>query len=119
MPKVSVAQIILVTEMPILSDEATEALLDLVDDVLKTLQGPSKENLLAVLERERTLVNRNNALDRAKNLDETLKALRDNNPYIKASAIFTTDAGTICAKCVCPNMPNNTITLQAMQHLNH
>ncbi|MDO8067907.1 hypothetical protein [Janthinobacterium sp. SUN206] len=75
------AEILLVTDMPKLSYEATEPLLELVEDILKKVEGPSKAKLAAILNKERILVRRNNALEQAKNLDETMQALKDHNPY--------------------------------------
>lgn len=78
------AEILLITDMPRLSYEETESLLGLVDSLLKKVEGPSKDKLAMLLNRERILVNRNNALDRANNLDETLKALAEHDPYAKS-----------------------------------
>ncbi len=75
------AEIILTTDMPKLSYEQTEPLLELVDNLLKKVDGSSKEKLASILKRERILVNRNNALEEAKDLDGMIAAMRDNNPY--------------------------------------
>jgi hypothetical protein len=75
------AEIILITDMPKLSYEQTEPLLELVDNLLKKVDGPSKAKLASILKRERTMVDRNNALDNAKDLDDMIAAMKEHDPY--------------------------------------
>lgn len=56
-------------------------LLELVDNLLKKVDGPSKAKLASILKRERTMVDRNNALDNAKDLDGMIAAMKDHDPY--------------------------------------
>lgn len=71
------AEVILVTEMPKLSFEETEPLIDLVDSLLRKIEGQAKDKLTALLNNEKAKLRRHNAWNQAKTVEEKMLVMKN------------------------------------------